>query len=179
MVWLTWQAVTIVCKICQNLLLESSQLKTVALGSWAKVSSTWGKDVSLGAHLKGFRLRQMPTLPFFLGIMSIPVHQSVGTSTLEMTPKASMWLSSSWNYSRRVMGIFLADKLEHSGPFCHTFGNTLRHLFILCIPLRTPWHLLHNAYCTDELSLNGTMAWGTIINSAVGESQRRRLLCWL
>ena len=98
--------------ICQKLLLASSLLKTAAPESWARVLSTWGKGcVSRSTlSLRGFRSTQMRTLPFFLGTTTIPAHQSVGTSTLEMTSRVSMRLSSSRTFSRRGMGTFLAVK---------------------------------------------------------------------
>ena len=57
--------------------------------------------------LRGFRSTQIRTVPSFLGTTTIPAHQGVGTSTLEMTPKDSMRDSSSFTFLQSGSGTFL------------------------------------------------------------------------
>ena len=57
--------------------------------------------------LRGFRSTQIQTVPSFLGTTTIPAHQGVGTSTLEMTPKDSMRDSSSFTFLQSGSGTFL------------------------------------------------------------------------
>ena len=59
-------------------------------------------------HLfKGFKSTQMRTVPFFFGTATIPAHQGVGSSTLEMTPNSSILFNSSVTLGRNGKGIFL------------------------------------------------------------------------
>ena len=57
--------------------------------------------------LSGFRSTQILTVPSFLGTTTIPAHQGVGTSILEMTPMDSMRASSSFTFMRSGSGTFL------------------------------------------------------------------------
>ena len=57
--------------------------------------------------LRGFRSTQILTVPFFLGTATIPAHQGVGTSTLEMTPKDSMSDCASFTFLQSGSGTFL------------------------------------------------------------------------
>ena len=57
--------------------------------------------------LSGFRSTQILTIPSFLGTTTIPAHQGVEISILEMTPKDSMRTSSSFTFLQSGSGTFL------------------------------------------------------------------------
>ena len=83
--------------IFQSPLLASNFVKTLAHESCASVSLTLGSGCTARTTLllSGLRSTHIRTLPDFLGTMTIPAHQGVGSSTLEITPMASMLASSS------------------------------------------------------------------------------------
>ena len=95
--------------ICQNPLLASNLLNTVAPASCASVSSTFGIGcTSLRTFsFRGFRSTQILTCPDFLGTTTIPAHQGVGSLTGDITPICSIRVSSSCTLVRRGMGTFL------------------------------------------------------------------------
>ena len=82
--------------ICQNPLLASSLLNTVAPDSCAKVVSTFGIGCTSHKTLsfRGFKSTQIRTIPESLGTITIAAHHGVGSSTGEMTPKFSIRCSS-------------------------------------------------------------------------------------
>lgn len=90
--------------ICQNPLLASSLVNSLAPVSWANVSSTLGTSHSM-PWLSGLRLTQIRIAPLFLGTTTMPAHHGVGTSTFEMTPMSSMRSSSSVTCALRGMGM--------------------------------------------------------------------------
>ena len=83
--------------ICQNPLLASSLVKMVAPVSCASASSTLG--IGCTSHntlsLSGFKSTQILTAPVFFGTTTMPAHQGVGSFTFEITPRASIRVSSS------------------------------------------------------------------------------------
>ena len=95
--------------ICQNPLLASNLLKTLAPVSCAKVSSTLGKGCTSlrTAVFNGFRSMQMRTEPSFFGSTTMPAHHGVGTSTFEITPIDSIRSSSFFTVWRSGRGTFL------------------------------------------------------------------------
>ena len=104
-------------RICQNPELASSFEKTLAPVSWAKICSTEGRmRRSLWTHSFSFvRSTQIRTFPFGFGTTTIPAHQSVGLSTLVMTPNCSMRCNSACtlgsNGSATLLGVERANGL--------------------------------------------------------------------
>ena len=82
--------------ICQNPLLASSLLNTLAPVSCASVNilSTWGRGWTSRRtlSLRGFKSTH---IPFFFGATTIPAHHGVGSSTFVITPMASIFSNSS------------------------------------------------------------------------------------
>ena len=95
--------------VCQNPQLASSLLKTVAPASCARVSSTVGKGCTSCKTLSfsGMKSTHMQTEPDFT---TMPAHQGVGSSTLDMTPRDSICSSSSWTFLLGGSGTFLGVK---------------------------------------------------------------------
>ena len=79
--------------ICQNPLLASSFVNTFAPDSCASVSSTLGRGWTSRRTLLFSGLRST-TFPDFFGTTTIPAHHWVGSSTLDITPIASILASS-------------------------------------------------------------------------------------
>ena len=94
---------------CPNAEFVSSLLNTVASASWARVWSTLGSGWN---SVKMLSLRfvestQIRTLPLAFGTITIPVHHSVGSSTLEIICICSIRKSSSLTFVRRGTGTLL------------------------------------------------------------------------
>lgn len=85
-------------KTCQKPELASSFKKTVAPDSWARTWSTDGRwcRSRRTLSLSLVRSTQMHTFPPGLGTTTILTHQSVGCSTLAITPSRSSHSSSSF-----------------------------------------------------------------------------------
>ena len=64
-------------------------------------------DFSEDVLIEGFEVHTDANSPFFLGTTTIPAHQGVGSSTFEMTPSASMQLSSFCTLGRSGNGTCL------------------------------------------------------------------------
>lgn len=82
--------------ICQNPELASSLENTFAPPSCANVCSTEGRMCRslLTLSLSLVRSTQIRTLSAVFGTTTIPAHQSVGSSTFEMTPNSSIRCNS-------------------------------------------------------------------------------------
>ena len=101
--------------ICQNPLLASSLLKTLAPVSCASVSSTLGKGYTSRRTLsfKGLRSTQIRRVPFALGTTTIPAHQGVGSSTGDITPSDSIRASSSSTFGCCGSGMWRGAMSEY------------------------------------------------------------------
>ena len=78
--------------ICQNPLLVSNLVKTLAPASCDRISSTVGNGWTSSSTLsfRGFKSTHIWMFFDFLGTNTIPAHHSVGSSTLEITPNDSI-----------------------------------------------------------------------------------------
>ena len=92
--------------ICQNPLLASNLLKTVAPASCARVSSTFGMGwVSRSTHsLMRRKSTQMRSEPDLLGTTTMPEHQGVGLSERDITPSNSIRPSSFCTFFLKGIG---------------------------------------------------------------------------
>lgn len=100
--------------ICQNPLLASSFLKNLAPARDPNVCSTEG-SMYFSHHTSSYRLvrsQQIRTEPSFVGTGTMPEHQSVGSSILEMTPMFYILSSSSFTAASRGMGTCLGVARE-------------------------------------------------------------------
>ena len=102
--------------ICQNPLLASSLLNTVAPDNRASIVSTLGmRCTSLNTFsFSGLRLTQIRTAPESLGTTTIAAHQRVGSSTGEITPKLCMRSKSRCTFDFSGRGI-LRDAFRANG----------------------------------------------------------------
>ena len=60
------------------------------------------------------------TQPPGLGTTTIPEHQSVGSSTLDMTPNSSILSNSACNLGSSGIGTLLGVLFEYGGAFSHS-----------------------------------------------------------
>ena len=132
--------------ICQNPVLASSFVKTVAPVSWA---NTWSTDGSMCLSLLKFSLslvrsRHIHSLLFGLGTITIPAHQSVGCSTLAMTPIFFILFSSCFTLGIRGNAILLG--VESVKDLASSHKLTWYSLVIVPRPLK------RSGYKTTNLS---------------------------
>ena len=126
--------------ICQNPLLASSLLNTVAPASWASLINfrNW-VSFTENTLVQRLEVDTYPDLPRFFGTTTIPAHQGVGSSTFKITPSVSMWSSFSWTFARRGIGMFRAVWIV-----CGTassFSLNLYSSLMVPSPWKTPLNL--------------------------------------
>ena len=94
--------------ICQNPLLTSNLLNSVAPDNCASVVSTLGMGcTSLNTFsFSGLRSTHIRTAPESLGTTTIAAHHGIGTSTGEITPRLCMHCNSQCTFDRNGRGIF-------------------------------------------------------------------------
>jgi len=106
--------------ICQNPLLASNLLKTLAPASCARVVSM-GYISHRTLSFSGLRSTQMRTAPDSFGTTTIAAHQEVGSSTGEITPRFSIRSSSSFTFILSGMGTFLGKHKANGWLFGFSF----------------------------------------------------------
>ena len=131
--------------ICQKPLLASSLLKMVAPARSARVSSTFG--IGCGSRrtfsLSGLRSTHILTSPDRFGTTTMPAHQSVGVSILEITPMHSMRSSSSFTFGLRGMGTL-------RGTYSECGSASSRSLIRYSSPIvPRPWNTRGNCFTTS------------------------------
>ena len=123
--WMLWGADSLARGICQNPEFASSLEKTDAVCNCANVFSTdgiwWNSLRTLSLSL--VRSTQIHTSSFFFGTTTSPNHQSVGTSTLEITPCSS--ILSSWTFTFSFRGRATRLGAESENGWALSFNLTV------------------------------------------------------
>ena len=104
---------------CQRPELASSLEKMMAPEIWARTWSTDGRGCRSRQTLSLSLVRSthIRTFQFGFGTTTIPVHQSVGCSTLAMTPRRSIRSSSSFTSCIRGIATLLTTHWENGVAF--------------------------------------------------------------
>ena len=110
------RAESFVNAICQNPMFASNFVKIFAPPSWARICLTDGR-ICLSRQTFWFsfvRSAQIRSRPLPFGTSTIPAHQSVGPSTLEVTSRSSIHCSSFLTLSRSGRATLLGVVRENA-----------------------------------------------------------------
>ena len=142
-----WTADVLFNSICQKPKLASIFENMVAFSNDANDCSTKGsKCLSLHTALFNFvRSTHILTPPFPFGTTTIPAHQDVGSSILEMTPSCSIHFNSALTFGSKEIGTWCG--------VVSTKGTALGISLIWYAPFNVPSPLNNLGNCFITVSL--------------------------